>query len=175
MKNINKLVLLGSLFLTACTTTPDKCDPSISDPSFLDKLGCVASGSYEKRVNAKSQEIKDLAAQQKELSQSVIELESQRSAIISDRATRLAEIERGIKTLPIRMDKINDNLSSLEVSLRQKNAMTKDLQTKINNVRNSSEAVKNLDEDASIMEKKAKVAQLKKQYDELLDSMAQGY
>ncbi|MBQ4245863.1 MAG: hypothetical protein II733_01790 [Succinivibrio sp.] len=164
MKNINKLVLLGSLFLTACTTTPDKCDPSISDPSFLDKLGCVASGSYEKRVNAKSQEIKDLAAQQKELSQSVIELESQRSAIISDRATRLAE-----------MDKINDNLSSLEVSLRQKNAMTKDLQTKINNVRNSSEAVKNLDEDASIMEKKAKVAQLKKQYDELLDSMAQGY
>ncbi len=53
--------------------------------------------------------------------------------------------------------------------------MTKDLQTKINNVRNSSEAVKNLDEDASIMEKKAKVAQLKKQYDELLDSMAQGY
>ncbi len=164
MKNINKLVLLGSLFLTACTTTPDKCDPSISDPSFLDKLGCVASGSYEKRVNAKSQEIKDLAAQQKELSQSVIELESQRSAIISDRATRLAE-----------MDKINDNLSSLEASLRQKNAMTKDLQTKINNVRNSSEAVKNLDEDASIMEKKAKVAQLKKQYDELLDSMAQGY
>ena len=164
MKNINKLVLLGSLFLTACTTTPDKCDPSISDPSFLDKLGCVASGSYEKRVNAKSQEIKDLAAQQKELSQSVIELESQRSAIISDRATRLAE-----------MDKINDNLSSLEVSLRQKNAMTKDLQTKINNVINSSEAVKNLDEDASIMEKKAKVAQLKKQYDELLDSMAQGY
>ena len=164
MKNINKLVLLGSLFLTACTTTPDKCDPSISDPSFLDKLGCVASGSYEKRVNAKSQEIKDLAAQQKELSQSVIELESQRSAIISDRATRLAE-----------MDKINDNLSSLEVSLRQKNAMTKDLQTKINNVRNSSEAVKNLDEDASIMEKKAKVAQLKKQYDELLHSMAQGY
>lgn len=164
MKNINKLVLLGSLFLTACTTTPDKCDPSISDPSFLDKLGCVASGSYEKRVNAKSQEIKDLAAQQKELSQSVIELESQRSAIISDRTTRLAE-----------MDKINDNLSSLEASLRQKNAMTKDLQTKINNVRNSSEAVKNLDEDASIMEKKAKVAQLKKQYDELLDSMAQGY
>lgn len=164
MKNINKLVLLGSLFLTACTTSPDKCDPSISDPSFLDKLGCVASGSYEKRVNAKSQEIKDLAAQQKELSQSVIELESQRSAIISDRATRLAE-----------MDKINDNLSSLEASLRQKNAMTKDLQTKINNVRNSSEAVKNLDEDASIMEKKAKVAQLKKQYDELLDSMAQGY
>lgn len=164
MKNINKLVLLGSLFLTACTTTPDKCDPSISDPSFLDKLGCVASGSYEKRVNAKSQEIKDLAAQQKELSQSVIELESQRSAIISDRAIRLAE-----------MDKINDNLSSLEASLRQKNAMTKDLQTKINNVKNSSEAVKNLDEDASIMEKKAKVAQLKKQYDELLDSMAQGY
>ncbi|SFS36661.1 hypothetical protein SAMN02910357_00363 [Succinivibrio dextrinosolvens] len=164
MKNINKLVLLGSLFLTACTTSPDKCDPSISDPSFLDKLGCVASGSYEKRVNAKSQEIKDLAAQQKELSQSVIELESQRSAIISDRTTRLAE-----------MDKINDNLSSLEASLRQKNAMTKDLQTKINNVRNSSEAVKNLDEDASIMEKKAKVAQLKKQYDELLDSMAQGY
>lgn len=161
MKNINKLVLLGSLFLTACTTTPEKCDPSISDPSFLDKLGCVASGSYEKRVNAKSQEIKDLAAQQKALSESVIELEKQRSAIISDRATRLAE-----------MDKINDNLSSLESALKQKNAMTKELQAKINNVKNSSEAVKNLDDNASIMEKTAKLAQLKKQYSELLDNMS---
>ena len=163
MKNLNKLVLMGTLVLTACTTTPEKCDPSISDPSFLDKLGCVASGSYEKRVNAKSQEIKDLAAQQKELSQSVIELEKQRSAIISDRAARLAE-----------MDKINDNLSSLEASLKQKNAMTKELQTKINNVRSSSNAVKNLDEDASIMEKKAKVAQLNKQYEELIETMSLG-
>ncbi|MDY6470207.1 MAG: hypothetical protein SPK70_03955, partial [Succinivibrio dextrinosolvens] len=92
---------------------------------------------------------------------SVIELENQRSAIISDRATRLAE-----------MDKINDNLSSLESALKQKNAMTKELQAKINNVKNSSEAVKNLDDNASIMEKTAKLAQLKKQYSELLDNMS---
>ena len=163
MKNINKLLLLSSFVLTACTTTPDKCDPS-SDPGFLDKLGCVASGSYEKRVNAKSQEIKDLAAEQKELSQSVIDLEKQRSTLVSDRASRLAE-----------MDKINDKLASLESSLRQKNAMTKELQSKIDNVKSSATEVKNLDEDASIMEKKAKLAQLQKQYDELVDQMSQGF
>ena len=50
--------------------------------------------------------------------------------------------------------------------------MTKELQAKINNVKNSSEAVKNLDDNASIMEKTAKLAQLKKQYSELLDNMS---
>lgn len=164
MKNINKLALLGAFVLAGCTTTPEKCDPSISDPSFLDKLGCVASGSYEKRVNAKSQEIKDLAAQQKELSKSVIELEKQRSALISDRAARLAQ-----------MDKINNELSSLESSLRQKNALSRDLQAKINNCKNSANEVKSMDDDASIMEKKAKLAQLQKQYDELIDQMSQGF
>ncbi len=163
MKSLYKSLLITSFVLSGCTTTPEQCDPSISDPSFLDKFGCVVSGSYEKRASAKSKELKDLTAEQKALSESVIQMEKERSKIIADRSSRIRE-----------MDRLDEDLSRLESSLNKKNAMTRELQNKINKVRASGSEVKNLDESASIIEKKEKIVRLEKHYDELIDEMAAG-
>ncbi len=163
MKSLLKITLISSFILCACANTPDKCDPSNADAGFFDKLGCVTSGSYEKRVQAKSAEIKDLAAQQKALSEEVIALEQNRSTLVSDRAARLRE-----------MDKVNANLAALEQSLKEKNAMSASLKEKINNVKKASTEVSTLDDDASLMEKRARLNELQQQYNELLDGMSRG-
>jgi len=163
MKSLLKITLISSFILCACANTPEKCDPSNVDAGFFDKLGCVTSGSYEQRVKTKSAEIKDLAAQQKAMSEDVIAIESNRSKLISDRAARLAQ-----------MDRVNSNLASLEQSLREKNALSAELKAKIDNVKKASREVSELNDDASIMEKTAKLREAKQRYNALLDEVSKG-
>lgn len=53
---MKKIILMCTvpLMLTACTMTPEECDPKITDPGMLDKLGCVVSGSYSQRSEQKN-------------------------------------------------------------------------------------------------------------------------
>lgn len=53
---MKKIILMCAvpLVLTACTMTPEECDPKITDPGMLDKLGCVVSGSYSQRSEQKT-------------------------------------------------------------------------------------------------------------------------
>ena len=161
MKKIYLMIAALSFSLSACTHTASECDPSIHDPGFLDKLGCVVSGSYEDRVNYKKNEIAKLREEQKALSDEVIELEKQRSQLVNDRAARYREL-----------DKLKAKLASLESSIKSKNAMTSSLQKKIDDLKTSTNEVQNLDESASIMQKKAEIARLQQQYNELLDAMS---
>ena len=101
-----------SLMLTACTMTPEECDPKITDPGMLDKLGCVVSGSYSQRSEQKKQEIHDLAQEQHELSERVIALGQKRAELINNREAKLKEL-----------DALTNKLDEVEASLKQKKAL----------------------------------------------------
>ena len=92
---MKKIILMCTvpLMLTACTMTPEECDPKITDPGMLDKLGCVVSGSYSQRSEQKKQEIHDLAQEQHELSERVIALGQKRAELINNREAKLKELD----------------------------------------------------------------------------------
>ncbi len=161
MKNIKSLFLILPFALTACTTTTQECDPSIQDPGFFDKLGCVVSGSYEKRSQAKLQEIKDLRELNHDISQQVIAIENERSALIADRAARYKAI-----------DELNERIYALESTLKSKNALNASLKSKLESLKQSSASVRNMSESESIMEKQEKLKKLEQRYNELLSAMS---
>lgn len=146
--------------LTACTMTPDECDPS-SDPGFFNKIGCSVSGSYSKRVETKQQEIKDLREEQKALTEEVINLQSKRSVLIKDRFERLHTL-----------DELQTKLDKMQSSLAAKNALSNNLQQKLDKVKQTKSDVAALPENSSVIEKKAKLAQLEKDADDLMDALA---
>ena len=130
------------LMLTACTMTPEECDPKITDPGMLDKLGCVVSGSYSQRSEQKKQEIHDLAQEQHELSERVIALGQKRAELINNREAKLKE------------------------------ALSKTLQEKIAKVRASKEKAASTPDDASVMQKKAELVQVQNDLDDLIEAAA---
>jgi hypothetical protein len=44
-------VLLASLLLAGCATSPQDCDLHDQDPSFITKLSCTTSGGYRQKVD----------------------------------------------------------------------------------------------------------------------------
>lgn len=54
---MRKYVLLASLLLAGCATTPQDCDLHAQDPSFLTKLNCATSGGYKQKVNEQEQQV----------------------------------------------------------------------------------------------------------------------
>src|SRR5574344_538577 len=155
-----KYFICMPFILTACTMTPEECAPS-SDPGFFNKIGCSVSGSYSKRVETKQQEIKDLREEQKALTQEVINLQEKRSVLIKDRFERLHAL-----------DELQTKLDQMQSSLAAKNALSKRLQQKLDNVKKSKTEAASMPESTSVIEKKAKLAQLQKDADDLMDALA---
>lgn len=54
---MRKYVLLASVLLTGCATTPQDCDLQANDPSFLTKLSCTTSGGYRQKVSEQEQQV----------------------------------------------------------------------------------------------------------------------
>ncbi|HGK7506884.1 hypothetical protein [Kluyvera cryocrescens] len=55
---MRKYLILASLALTGCTTSPQDCDLHAQDPSFITKLSCATSGGYRQQVNQKEQQVR---------------------------------------------------------------------------------------------------------------------
>lgn len=54
MKGLKLSLLVASLtVLTACSVTPEQCDPSV-ESSVWNKMACTTSGSYDHRVKEKN-------------------------------------------------------------------------------------------------------------------------
>lgn len=160
---MKKIILMCTvpLMLTACTMTPEECDPKITDPGMLDKLGCVVSGSYSQRSEQKKQEIHDLAQEQHELSERVIALGQKRAELINNREAKLKEL-----------DALTNKLDEVEASLKQKQALSKTLQEKIAKVRASKEKAASTPDDASVMQKKPELVQVQNDLDDLIEAAA---
>lgn len=55
---MRKYVLLASVVLTGCATSPQDCDLHTQDPSFITKLSCATSGGYRQQVDQKEQQVR---------------------------------------------------------------------------------------------------------------------
>ncbi|WP_455818628.1 hypothetical protein [Pseudomonas cerasi] len=54
---MRKYIVLASLLLAGCTTTPQNCDLQAEDPSFFTKLSCTTSGGYRQKVSEEEQKV----------------------------------------------------------------------------------------------------------------------
>lgn len=117
-----KVLLVGvgaSLLLSACASTPEECDPS-QDQGFFGKMGCVVTGSYEARVQAKEQKVADLKAEIESINQTTRDLHAQQRALMGDYFERLKVL-----------DQTKSDLAALEQKLAKKKALSLDLQERI--------------------------------------------
>ena len=149
------LILVPALVLTACTSTPEECDPT-RDPGFFNKIGCVFSGSYSQRVEQKKVEIEQLRQEQKEMLAAYQELEANRSKMIADRAERYRQL-----------DKLDNDIAKVRSSLAKKNALTKEYQQKLDKIQQASKNARNLD-DAGSLERAEKLKNLEEDTNSLL-------
>lgn len=103
------LFLLGlTLGLTACTTTPDDCDPSI-ELNVFNKMACSFSGSYDKRVETKKQEL----TYEREISR---ELNDIQKMIANEQAT----VNKSAAQKKQQLSKLNKSVNSLTSQLKKK-------------------------------------------------------
>jgi len=54
---MKKYVLLTSLLLAGCATSPQDCDLHAQDPSFITKLSCTTSGGYRQKVDEQEHQV----------------------------------------------------------------------------------------------------------------------
>lgn len=154
------LILVPALVLTACTSTPEECDPT-RDPGFFNKIDCVFSGSYSQRVDQKKVEIEQLRQEQKDVLEAYQALEANRSKMIADRAERYRQL-----------DKLDNDIAKVRSSLAKKNALTKEYQQKLEKLQKASNEARNLD-DAGSLEKSQKLQEVQDSTNELLEAFAQ--
>ena len=154
------LILVPALVLTACTSTPEECDPT-RDPGFFNKICCVFSGSYSQRVEQKKVEIEQLRQEQKDVLEAYQALEANRSKMIADRAERYRQL-----------DKLDNDIAKVRSSLAKKNALTKEYQQKLDKLQKASNEARNLD-DAGSLEKSQKLQEVQDSTNELLEAFAQ--
>ena len=153
-------ILLPAMLLTACTATPEECDPT-RDPGFFNKIGCTFSGSYSERVEQKKVAVEQLRQEQKEMLATYQELEANRSKMIADRAERYRQL-----------DKLDNDIAKVRSSLAKKNALTKEYQQKLDKLQKASNEARNLD-DAGSLEKSQKLQEVQDSTNELLEAFAQ--
>ena len=158
MKKINNLAVIGAFFvLTGCSATPQSCDPSV-DPGFFSKMGCIASGSYAKRVDEKKQHIADLRSELSALSQDTQDLYAQDTLIKEDRARAQS-----------RLDRIDEDLSALKAKVDKQEGQSSALSKQIASVQAQSKTVRNLPDSASVLQKKTEKQKLQKELDDLYE------
>lgn len=103
---MRKYVLLVSLFLSGCATSPQDCDLHAQDASFMTKLSCTTSGGYRQKVDEQERQVlqsqrdnkiaqQDLADTQKReqvSSQKLADEQARTKAVQSDLALTLKKL-----------------------------------------------------------------------------------
>jgi len=54
---MRKYIVLASMLLAGCATSPQDCDVHAQDPSFITKLSCATSGGYRQNVDNQEQQV----------------------------------------------------------------------------------------------------------------------
>ena len=153
-------VIASACLLSACTMTPEECDPSIGDPSLLNKMGCVFSGSYEQRVEDKKADIAALKAEQQALA-------AQSEALLKESSLVHAKYEQKRKNL----DKLNQDLSAMQQRLAQKQSLNSSLKKKFDNAQAQINNMRNTPDNASILQKQQEYETLQREVAELNDAL----
>ena len=132
--------LLGAaVLLSACTNTPEECDPSV-ELNMFSKATCQFSGSYDKRIE-------------------------QKEKLVLDAKTENAKFNKIYADIKAQQAKLDQSVGKLTAELKQKAKGRQDLQAEIAEVEKQMKAVNN--SSGSEMEKQAELEQLQRKLSNL--------
>lgn len=121
---MKKYVLLASLLLAGCTSSPQDCDLHAQDPSFITKLSCTTSGGYRQKVDTQERQVlqsqRDNKIAQQNLADTQIRAQDSDQKL-ADEQTRLAAAQSDLaQTLKkLRSGKVNNKQSKQEINQLQ--------------------------------------------------------
>ncbi|MDY6321709.1 MAG: hypothetical protein SPL30_02220 [Succinivibrio sp.] len=154
---------LAAMAFTLSACTADDCDPS-SDPGFFTKIGCVTSGSYQKRIDNKKEHVKELRAEQSALTQEVIALNDENILVNEDRASAQN-----------RLDRLNEELDALSAKVARSGKQSGTLKKQIAAAKAQVGVMKKMPEDATVLQKMAQKQKLQEELETLEQLSAAGY
>ena len=125
------IVATSLLTLSACTNTPEECDPSI-ELNVFSKAACKMSGSYDKRIEQKEKVLIDEKATNKELNAIYAQIQQQQKTVNASKAQKKAQLA-----------KLNKSVNALTANLKQKAAGKSGLLNQIAEVEHQMQAVNN--------------------------------
>ena len=125
------IVATSLLTLSACTNTPEECDPSI-ELNVFSKASCKMSGSYDKRIEQKENILIDEKATNKELNAIYAQIQQQQKTVNASKAQKKAQLA-----------KLNKSVNALTANLKQKAAGKSGLLKQIAEVEQQMQAVNN--------------------------------
>ena len=132
--------LLGAaVLLSACTNTPEECDPSV-ELNMFSKATCQFSGSYDKRIE-------------------------QKEKLVLDAKTENAKFNKIYADIKAQQAKLDQSVGKLTAELKQKAKGRQDVQAEIAEVEKQMKAVNN--SSGSEMEKQAELEQLQRKLSNL--------
>lgn len=144
-----------ALMFTGCASTPEECDPS-KDPGFFGKIGCAVSGSYDERIDQKEQQLADLQAENDRLTALINDINGKDALVKASHKERMRELN---KTLA--------EINSIENSLKQKEALSADLQMQLNDAKGQVQKMQKSGANETLRKKQAEVKELQRVLDDL--------
>lgn len=136
-----------SLFsLTACTNTPEECDPSI-ELNVFSKAACKMSGSYDERIEQKEKILIDEKATNQQLKNIYAQIQQQQKSVNASKAQKQAQLA-----------KLSKSVTALTADLKQKAQGKSALLKQINDVEQQMQAVNN--SSGSDMDKQLEIQRL---------------
>ena len=148
---MRKYVLLASIVLTGCATSPQDCDLHAQDPSFITKLSCASSGGYRQQVDQKEQQVR--------LSQYENESAKQQQAYTRNREQT---VNQKLADEQARLDAVQSDLSQtlaqLKSSKRKSSERQKEIQ-QLQDLQRQSQHASSVSEITAIEKKVAEAKQ----------------
>ncbi len=153
---MRKYIILASMLLAGCATSPQDCDLHAQDPSFITKLSCATSGGYRQNIDAQEQQVLQSQREEKIAKQDLANTQSREQAS----SQKLANEQQQLTTLRTDLDKTLNRLQSSKVKSKQSQQeikKLKELQQQAQQVTSASEI--------TVIE--SKIAEAKKRIDVL--------
>ena len=147
------MILALAAGLAGCATTPEQCDPSNRDASFLTKMSCDASGSYRAGIDQKEQALVSAQEENQMFRQ-----------VYADIAQRQAASQQKLSEQKKKQAALNASLGQLLKQLQAKHAdnakVQKELQDLQQALKKSQQSATNGGNAAAIAAKQQELATL---------------
>jgi len=148
--SMRKYVLLASILLTGCSTSPQDCDLHAQDPSFITKLSCATSGGYRQQVDQKEQQVR--------LSQYENESAKQQQAYTQNRQQN---VNQKLADEQARLNAVRSDLSQTLAQLKSSKIKSSERQKEIQQLQDLQRQSKHASGASEIAEIEKKVAEAK--------------
>lgn len=153
---MRKYILLASMLLAGCATSPQDCDLHAQDPSFITKLSCATSGGYRQNIDTQEQQVLQSQRDQKIATQDLANIQSREQAS----SQKLANEQAQLTALRTDLNKTINRLQSSKVKNKQSLQEIK----KLKDLQQQSQQATSVSEITAIQ---SKIAEAKKRIDVL--------